>query len=105
MSPLRAPTARRRPISARRWETDISMMFMITTPPTSSATPETASRSAESVDDCAVAASFTSSGSRTKKSSSPPAAIRWRSRSSARISSAVSLSVPTSRTWTTICSR
>ena len=87
MSRPRAPTAIRRPISRVRSVTETSMMFMMPTPPTTSEMSATIRSSEVMSAEVEVIASSISLMLRSSKSSSPPAGMRWRSRSSAAISS------------------
>ena len=87
MSLPRAPTAIRTPISRVRSVTLTSMMFMIPMPPTSSDTPAIAPSRIVIVFVVEVAISMISCWLRTWKSSSAPARIRCRCRSSAARSS------------------
>ena len=81
MSLRRAPTAMRRPISRVRSVTETSMMFMMPIPPTSSAIDATAESSSVRMRWLAARASVISERLRTRKSSSSPGPMRWRSRS------------------------
>ncbi|GJE15301.1 hypothetical protein FOHLNKBM_6384 [Methylobacterium longum] len=86
MSALRAPTARRIPISLVRSVTVTVMMFMMLMPPTSSDTPATEVSSSAIVRVAPRWASIAAAGSETLKSSSCPSSMRWRWRSSPSIS-------------------
>jgi hypothetical protein len=65
----RAPSARRRPISARRSSTEITIVFAMPTPPTTSATAPRARKSPTNVVRAAIRARRISDGRRTSTAS------------------------------------
>ncbi len=80
MSRRRAPSALRTPISRVRSSTDISMMFMITMPPTTRATATRPGPATSSTFLIVFQASSTSLAVSMSKSFSSPGRRRWRVR-------------------------